>query len=106
MRYRDLFALGVRLFGIWLITRGLTYVGAFIDVKLYPVSGPTRDSAGANLIYATLDFALALVFLLWTRTIVTWSYGEKTKSDEHEKSEAGELPVPRIGNQDPTEAGP
>ena len=48
MRYRDLFALGVRLIGIWLITRGLTYVEAFADMKLYPVSDRSRDSAGAT----------------------------------------------------------
>jgi hypothetical protein len=77
MRFRELFALGVRLFGIWLITRGVTYVAAFLDVKLYPLSDKARDSATANLIYATLDFALASFFLLWTRVIVAWTYGEQ-----------------------------
>ncbi len=89
MRYRDLFALGVRLIGIWLITRGLTYVEAFADTKLYPVSDRSRDSAGGNLIYATLDFALAAFFLLWTRAIVTWSYGEKSGIDENAETGAG-----------------
>ena len=66
MASRDWFALGVRLFGVWLITGGAVYVAAFVDAKLYPASGPARDSAAANLIYATLDFALAAFFLLWT----------------------------------------
>jgi hypothetical protein len=76
MRCRDLFALGVRLLGIWLITRGIYYVEGFADVKLYPASDRAPDSAAGNLIYATLDFALAAFFLLWTRVIVAWSYGE------------------------------
>ncbi len=89
MRYRNLFALGVRLFGIWLITRGLSYVAAFADVKLYPVSDRARDSAGANLIYATLDFALAVFFLLWTRAIVAWSYGGKPGIDQEPEAGTG-----------------
>jgi hypothetical protein len=77
MSCKDLFALGVRLFGVWLITHGVWYVAGFADVKLYPTSDKARDSAAANLIYATLDFALAAFFLLWTRVIVAWSYGEE-----------------------------
>ena len=37
MRHRELFALGVRLFGVWLITRSVFYVEGFADVKLYPL---------------------------------------------------------------------
>ena len=76
MRSPDWFALGVRLFGVWLITRGAVYVAQFLDTKLYPASGPARDSAAANLIYATLDFPLAAFFPLGTRVIVAWTYGE------------------------------
>jgi hypothetical protein len=85
MRCKDLFALGVRLFGVWLITRGVTYVEMFVDYKLYPTSEKARDSAAGTLIYATLDFALAAFFLLWTRVIVAWCYGEEpgiAKADE------------------------
>lgn len=51
------------------------YVEGFADVKLYPASDRARDGAAGNLIYATLDFALAAFFLLWTRVIVAWTYG-------------------------------
>jgi hypothetical protein len=88
--YRDAFAVGVRLFGVWLITRGATYVAGFLDGKLYPASVQARDSAAANLIYAAIDFSLAAFFLLGTRAIVAWSYGDspettagKESVDEH-----------------------
>jgi hypothetical protein len=76
MASRDLFAVGVRLFGVWLIARGATYAAAFVDGKLYPATAAVRDSATANLIYAVIDFSLATFFLLWTRVIVAWTYGE------------------------------
>ena len=39
MSYKDLFAVGVRLVGVWLVTRGIVYVAAFVDGKLYPAFG-------------------------------------------------------------------
>ena len=94
MKCKDLFALGVRLFGVWLITNGIVYVAAFIDGKLYPVTDKARDSAAANLIYATLDFALAAFFLLWTHVIVGWTYGgdseiAKEEAEARVEDEAG-----------------
>ena len=76
MRIRDLFGLGVRLFGVWLICRGAAYVEFFADTKLYPASERAQDSASGYLIYATIDFSLAAFFLLWTRVIVAWTYGD------------------------------
>lgn len=76
MKPRDYFALGVRLFGIWLICRGATSVASFIDVRLYPYTERAKDSSGAYLIYALIDFTLAAIFLLWTGGVVSWSYGD------------------------------
>ena len=84
MTCRDLFALGVRLLGAWLIVRGLGYVEGFIDIKLYPSSDRALYGAAGHLIYATLDFGLAAFFLLWTRVIVAWTYGDMAESD-HEQ---------------------
>jgi hypothetical protein len=91
MRCRDLFALGVRLLGVWLITRGFMYVEGFADFKMYPNSDRAFHSAAGYLIYATLDFGLAAFFLLWTRVIVGWTYGEETEVNEERQSnvEAG-----------------
>jgi hypothetical protein len=77
MSHRELFGVGVRLFGVWLITRGVNYLGAFADAKLYPDSERVREGATAYLLYVTIDFSLAAFFLLWTRVIITWSYGEE-----------------------------
>lgn len=73
---RDLFAVGVRLFGVWLLTVGTNWVACYADGKLYPGSGRVQDSAAGYLIYAAFDFTLAAFFLLWTRVIVAWTYGE------------------------------
>jgi hypothetical protein len=77
MKCRDLFALGVRLLGVWLVMRGLLYVEAFVDGKLYPSSDRTAYHAAGTLIYATFDFGLAAFFLFWTHIIVGWTYGEE-----------------------------
>ena len=76
MKARDYFGLGVRLFGVWLICRAVQYIASFTDMKLYPASDRIRDGAAAHLIYAAVDFALAAFFLLGTRVVVAWSYGE------------------------------
>jgi hypothetical protein len=85
MKCKDWFALGVRLFGVWLITTGITYVAAFVDGKLYPATDRARDSAAANLIYATFDFGLAAFFLLWTHVIVGWTYGSAAETGKDEE---------------------
>lgn len=92
MTCKDLFALGVRLFGIWLITRGTPYLSGFIDGKLYPATEKQQDVAAANLIYAALDFTLAALFLLGTRLIVAWTYDEGPKDISPEVGPAAEVP--------------
>jgi hypothetical protein len=58
------------------MTRGVNYFAAFADAKLYPESERAREGATVYLLYVTIDFSLAAFFLLWTRVIVAWSYGE------------------------------
>jgi hypothetical protein len=89
MRIRDLFGLGVRLFGVWLICRGATYLATFVDLKLYPSSERVQYSATSYLIYATIDFSIAVFFLLWTRVMVAWSYGDESGSAEVESVTQG-----------------
>jgi hypothetical protein len=78
MTPRDWFALGVRLFGVWMLIRAAAYIASFVDLKLGLT--PIPFSGGGNptgyLLYATFDLALAALFLLWTRKLVNWTYGE------------------------------
>src|SRR4051794_19888002 len=77
MKARDLFGLGVRLLGVWLICRCSPYVSSFIDIKLYPANEKALDGAAANLIYASIDLSLAIFFLGWTHVVVGWTYGDR-----------------------------
>jgi hypothetical protein len=86
MKCKDLFALGVRLLGVWLVMRGLLYVEAFVDGQLYPSSDRARYSATGTLIYATFDFGLAAFFLFWTHVLVGWTYGDERVIDNEPKA--------------------
>ena len=86
INFKELFALGVRLSGVWLIVRGMAYFESFVDVKLYPYSDQLRDRAAGSLIYATFDFALAAFFLFWTHLIVAWTYGDDSRAPAEPKA--------------------
>jgi hypothetical protein len=70
--------LGVRLFGVWEFVQAVAYTESFIEVKLGMINTPfNRESSPVGyLLFATIDLALAALFLLWTRKFVDWSYGE------------------------------
>ena len=93
---KELFALGVRLFGIWLVVRGLFYVETFVDSKLYPNSDQFQYRAAGYLIYAAIDFALAAFFLFWTNVVVAWTYGDELRAPQglaaDEENAVGPLP--------------
>ena len=93
MNIRDWFGLAVRIFGLWLVCRSLPYLSSFVDVKLYPSSDKAQAGAAAMLIYAILDLTLAAVFLLWTRAVVSWSYGDEVAAPGDGAVEA----APRLG---------
>ena len=80
MSSRDWFGVGVRLFGIWLITRGSVYVATLGEYKLGFATAPNGGNPTSLLLYTILDFGLAAVFLLWTRHVVEWTYGEDRAS--------------------------
>src|SRR5262249_23610052 len=80
--FKEFFALGVRLLGLWLVVRGFQYVEGFVDSKLYPLSDRLGDRGASHLIYATFDFALAAFFLFWTNVIVAWTYGDNSQALE------------------------
>ena len=93
MKPRELFSLGIRLLGVWLLYQGATYIAGFADMKLFPSTTKAQDSASVYLIYATMHFSIAVFFLLWTETLVNWSYGSqrmpKDVERDHESVQEG-----------------
>lgn len=89
MRARDLFGVGVRLFGVWLICRGMVNVATFTYTKLY--AGSDREAYGASgtLIFAIFDFMLAGLFLFKTDFLVGWSYEGERGGQRVESSRSG-----------------
>jgi hypothetical protein len=67
MNPREWFVLGIRLFGIWCLTRGVTQFASFADLRFH-LSGSLPDmKPNAYLYYAAWDFVLAAYFLLGAR---------------------------------------
>jgi hypothetical protein len=64
MTSREWFVLGIRLFGLWLVTRGVAYVAMFADVKLHLNDVARGTNPNGYLLYAAFDFAVAGYFLL------------------------------------------
>ena len=80
MKPRDLFGVGVRLLGVWLLYHGATYIAGYADLKLFPASTKIQDSSTGFLIYATIHLMLAAYFLLWTESLANWTYGDNARS--------------------------
>ena len=81
MSPREWFVLGIRLFGLWLLTRGVTYLSGFVDLRL-GLGVPLRGTnANGFLFYAACDFALAAHFLFGARHLARICEGAD-KSDE------------------------
>jgi hypothetical protein len=95
MTPREWFILGIRLFGLYLITRGTTYVAAFADYKLALSESPRGVNPTGNLLYAAIDFALALYFLLGARHLAGFcenddgGNGVNNKPEDHAGLEVG-----------------
>ncbi len=67
MNPKEWFVLGIRLFGLWLLTRGMNYISAFADLKLGLSETPRGQNPTGNILYAAFDFAVAAYFLLGAR---------------------------------------
>ena len=67
MSPQEWFVLGIRLFGVWLLTKGVAYFASFVDLRLALTGIPGDTNANGYLYYAACDFALAAYFLLGAR---------------------------------------
>ena len=76
MNAKDLFAAGVRLFGVWMLVRMVEYLSAaFTLTFVYGTSDPTNTPRGM-MSFAAFYLGLATFFLLGTRLLTGWTYGE------------------------------
>lgn len=76
MNPRELFMLGSRLLGVWILYQGL---GALTTYVLYMIGyrSDTTDVSKGYLIYACVDISLSYYLLLGTHHLAKLVYGEK-----------------------------
>jgi hypothetical protein len=67
MTSREWFVLGIRLFGLWMLTRGVAYLASFTDLTLHYSDTSRGTNPNSYLLYAAFDFAVAGYFLLGAR---------------------------------------
>ncbi|MBX6315953.1 MAG: hypothetical protein IRY99_24020 [Isosphaeraceae bacterium] len=79
---RDWFVLGIRLFGIWLITCSASYLMTFCDFRFGLVAVRELVNPHGYLLYATSDLILALIFLRGAQRIAAWCDGEAHEKEE------------------------
>ncbi len=96
---REWFVLGIRLFGLWLLTRGVGCVANFVDFRIGLNELPPGTSPNGYLFYAACDFALAAYFLLGARHLARICEGGGKSSDEGQYDE-------EIDKHGATDSGP
>ncbi|MEW4570927.1 hypothetical protein AB1L88_23920 [Tautonia sp. JC769] len=87
----DWFIVGCRLFGVWVAYTALTYITAYLDVRLGYTEEIGRSSQpGGLLIHGFGHLLLALYLLLGTRHLARLCY----EDDEPPKTERGSSGLP------------
>jgi len=84
---REWFVLGIRLFGVWLLTRGVGYFASFIDFRFGLTGTPGESSPNSYLYYAACELALAAYFLLGARHLA--GICERGGVDHHHEQNSG-----------------
>jgi hypothetical protein len=76
MKPQDLFAVGVRLFGVWMLVRTVEYLSAAFTMNfVFKGEGDGANSSRGMMTYAAFYLGLAVIFLLGTRQLIQWTYG-------------------------------
>jgi hypothetical protein len=90
MKGQDLFAAGVRLFGVWMLVRCMEYVSAAFTLNfVFKVADDTANSPKGMMSYAAFHLGMAAFFLLGTRQLTSWTYGQDSSKTAPEASEEG-----------------
>ena len=72
----ELFAVGVRLFGVWMLVRAVDYLSAAFALNFIFKAADAENSPRGMMSYAAAYLGLAALFLLGTRRLVRITYGE------------------------------
>jgi hypothetical protein len=97
MDSREWFILGIRIFGIWLLTRGVGYFASFVDFR-FGLTGTSGElSPNSYLYYAACELALAAYFLVGARHLagicerggVSDEKQQDEEIDHHREKDAG-----------------
>jgi hypothetical protein len=76
MKSQDLFAVGVRLFGVWMLVRCVEYLSAAFTLNfVFKAESDGSNSPRGLMTYAAFYLGLAVFFLLGTRQLIHWTYG-------------------------------
>jgi hypothetical protein len=96
MRPRDWFSVGVRLFGIWVIYDGFTYLVGFLAERVVQLSRSEfardlepRAASGYYIFFGIASLAFGFVLISGAERITRWLFGEQlpTENDDaHESS--------------------
>src|SRR6056297_1996794 len=89
MNPHEWFVLGIRLFGVWLLTKGVAYFASFVDFRFGLTGTPGESSPNSYLYYAACELALAAYFLLGARHLagICERGGVRGVRDEQEQDE-------------------
>ena len=94
MRDRDWFILGCRLFGVWVVYMGITYLVSYIDARIGYVDAMSPGSKPSGiLIYAFTDLGFGFYLLFGTRHLAGLCY-------ESEDAKSREQAVPDLVDRD------
>lgn len=78
MKPQDWFVLGVRLFGVWTLWSGASYVARWFDLRFVGTSWESDSPrATSYLIWAFAEFAVATYFLLGARHLAGICYRQE-----------------------------
>jgi hypothetical protein len=88
MTSREWFVLGIRLFGLWMLARGVGYVASFTDLTLHYGDTSSDTNPNSYLLFAAFEFAAAGYFLLGARHFA--GICDRNRQDDEQGPEDGD----------------
>jgi hypothetical protein len=90
MNPREWFVLGIRLFGLWSLTRGAGYLASFVDLRMGLNEMLPGAGAKTYLFHAACEFAIAAYFLFGARHLAGICEGHDNRDDKDQDQDQDE----------------